>query len=741
MGAIKQRWFLAWALACAATARAEDEPNSTKQPTVEALGEILVTARRREEGVGRVPIAVTVLTNRQLHDEQITDINRLQFAVPSLGVWPVIGNSMTASVSLRGLFEPDPLPTVDATVGTYLDGVYIARITGANLEMVDLKRAEVLRGPQGTLFGRNTIGGAINLVPNPPVRRFEASVDAAAGNYASVDLTGVLNVPIHLLDGAMRLAVNHQQHRGYGRAVRLGQDLNDDNIDFVRAQLALAPSREWTIDLSADLTSDRSGGQLVTFVAGFEDAEEVPIAAGNPTDDLDNYRNLEGGDVQSNRAGRFDARVWGTSAVLTGRLPHATFKSISAYRRLDLDFSNADMDGTPYDLFAILERQQNEYQVSEELQAFDPNTDDGFDWTAGLVLFRESARFSTHNANLSPPNETEGLTRATAQSESVAAYVQVTREITPRARLTAGIRYNVDWRQLTSRNGFVLGGVEYCRLDDSILDAPGSCQATLPWRRFGYLPWTVGIDLRANTDAMYYAKISRGYRAGGYNMRGGTPVGLLTFGPENVLSYEAGAKVNLAGGQLHADLALYYSDYNDIQIGEVVPDPIQDVTFIRQNGGRARIQGVELELTALLGPLRLSGSLGVADGKYLELDPATGASLDDGIGLPKTTVSLSGDLPFDTSLGRLNIHADYDWRTDDGDHTFLARCRCRTEFALLNATIVLALASGNSEVGLWGHNITNRHYMAQWVDFDSFIDDMPGDPRTYGVSVTYRFGG
>ena len=310
--------FLALLMLAIASAGASAEESGadaiTRAP--ERLEVIVVTATRREENSQRVPIAITALANEVLNREQVTDLSRLQYVAPTLVIWPVIANSLTATISMRGMVEPDLLPTNDPAVGTYLDGVYIARMTGANLELVDMQRVEVLRGPQGTLFGRNTIGGAINLVPNRPTREFEGEVTVGAGNYDFADLDGFVNFPVDSLDGALRVAGKHEEHSGYGRAILLDRDLSDEDVDYLRAQLEFAPSDDWNLNLSADLTSVQSGSQLMTLVAAFDDANRIPELSGNPDDELSNYTGVTDGRVEANRAGNFEARIWGIAVTI-----------------------------------------------------------------------------------------------------------------------------------------------------------------------------------------------------------------------------------------------------------------------------------------------------------------------------------------------------------------------------------------------------------------------------------------
>ena len=339
---------------------------------------------------------------------------------------------------------------------------------------------------------------------------------------------------------------------------------------------------------------------------------------------------------------------------------------------------------------------------------------------------------------LAPLVTGQTLLRGTANNDSWAAYLQLTDAITPTVRLTAGARYNVDWRQLTSRNARVVAGQEICNLASELVDSAGLCQATLPERKFSYVPFTLGIDYTPASNWLLYAKVSRGQRAGGYNMRGGTPLDLLTFGPEQVISYEAGAKADLFAQRVRVDLALFYSDYSDIQLVQLASNPVQGLTIIKQNAGQAWIEGGELEVTALVGRMRLTGALGVAHGEYTQLEPGVqDLRVGQQFVRPTTTFSLGADLPIAFESGQLELHLDYSGHNDDLG--LEDRCACDNAYALLNATASFRFRRANLELGVWGRNLRDEHYMAQAVDFDFLVSGIPGDPRTYGVSLTYAF--
>jgi iron complex outermembrane receptor protein len=282
-----------------------------------------------------------------------------------------------------------------------------------------------------------------------------------------------------------------------------------------------------------------------------------------------------------------------------------------------------------------------------------------------------------------------------------------------------------------------------CTLATHLRDAPGACQATLPEREFNYVPWTVGVNFEPVADTLVYAKASRGHRAGGYNFRALTGTDADVFDPESVLTYEIGTRAELFDRRLRIGLAVFRSDFTDMQVRTEVelPGGLLSVP-LTQNAGEARIEGGELEITGLLGNLRLSGGLGITRGEYTELDPRIlDLTLDsEFLFTPETTVSLAADFPVRTSFGAIDLHADYGWRDDEAfayDSASLAR---QDAYGLLNAMIVARFERSNVELRLWGRNLKDERYIERAVDFGSLVTAEPGNPRTYGASLTYRFG-
>jgi iron complex outermembrane recepter protein len=708
------------------------------------LEEVIVTARRYEESLQEVPISVSVLSTLELERLQIHDLTQLQYVTPNLSVAPGQTTGASASIAIRGQYESDTTPTVDPAVGLYLDGVYFARMTGANLDLIDVERVEVLRGPQGTLFGRNTIGGAISIVPTHPTPEFAASLSAEIGNYDRQKYTGIVNAPLFAGQVETRLTAMHSEHGGYAHDPLLDVDLASEDTDFARLQFQFRPASNMLVHLAADYSNIKSGSQIRSLFSVAPGFDSIPGMMGNPGDRLSNYKDPFGDNVPANRAGAVHTTVWGTAGTVTVDLAQLTFKSITAWRALESRATDSDQDGTPYDLGVIFDRADEQHQFSQELQLFGNALDERLRWIGGLLYFDENAIFKQRAQVFVPATRTFNENRpwGDVSNQSLAAYAQASYSLTPRVSVTAGVRYNEDRRQLTSHNARRVGSAEVCRISPILLDQPGTCTATLPTRSFQYAPFTVGVEFRPDQSKLLYAKVSRGYRAGGYNIRGTDAVSIDSFEPEDVDSYEIGTKSDLLGDRLRVNLALFHTQFDNIQL-------VQRESLISQagaprfisNGGKAGIDGGELELVALLGSLRLTGGLGVTHAQFTELDPRVeGVTLDSKFMLtPGTTASIAADLPIAMGFGALHLHADYSWRDDvwfGYDRASPARQEAN---GLLNAMLTANFVQTGLQVSLWGRNITDQGYATRMWENDYYVGAAPGNPRTYGITVSMRF--
>lgn len=709
------------------------------------LEEIIVTAQRREERLQEVPISASALSTLELERRQIDDLVLLQYAVPNLSIAPSQVTGTSASIAMRGQYESDTTPTVDPAVGLYLDGVYFARMTGANLDLIDLERVEVLRGPQGTLFGRNTVGGAINLIPRHPEAEFSASLKTGFGNYRRQEFIGMVNAPLFGRRIDTRLTAEHSEHGGYAHDPLLNTELANDDTDFARLQLQFAPAVHTLANLAADYSKIESGSQTRTLYAAAPGSESIPAIFGSAGDSLMNYVDPYGNTVPANRAGTVATTVWGVASTLTIERVPLTVKSITAYRALEFRATDSDQDGTPYDLGVVFSRSDRQHQFSQELQLLGRARNGRLEWIAGLLYFGEDASFAQRFQVFVPATRSfsENIPWGDASNESLAAYTQLSLALTQYFKLTAGARYNEDSRQLTSHNARSVAGVETCRLSATLLDQAGVCVATRPARRFRYAPFTASLQFSPNPATMLYGKVSRGFRAGGYNIRGTNEIDMDTFDPERIDSFEIGSKAELFGDRLRIHLAMFHTQFEDIQLlqHETLPGQVLSPRFIR-NGGKAHIDGGELEAVALLKALRLTAAFGVTHAHFTKLDAAViGVTLDSTFMFtPGTTASIAADLPIRTGFGTLTLHNDYSWR-DDIAFTYDRASPARQDaYGLLNAVLTANFDRSGLQLSLWGRNLTNQHYVMRAWENDYYVSAAPGNPRTFGITLACQFG-
>lgn len=710
-------------------------------PEAGQLSEIIVTAQRREENLQDVPVAVSAIGGEMLAQNQIGDVSSLQRLAPSLTVAP-FGDATTPLLSIRGQVAQDIVASVDPAVGVYVDGVYLGRATGANLAFLDVERVEVLRGPQGTLFGRNTIGGAISITPNHPTDRFEGNITARYGNFDAYGLAGVVNLP--LAEGiAARVVASHSQRDGFARSSVTGAQLNSENLEYVRASLKADLAPDWDLLLSGDFSDSRNSGQWITLINTYPIANTLAGIVSGGTQTADQYLDPFTRRPAVSTSGPFTSRNWGASAILSGGFGPVNVKSITAYREVRRGLDNFDQDGTPFDLLQIVFNDSRQHQFSQELQVYGKAIDDRLDWIGGAYYFTETGRDTVANRFLFPLNPAIGITDARATNRNFALYGQLTFALTDRLAAFAGIRYARDTRRLDIFSRTATGSADNvigCAVTTASLP---DCLLALPTKTFEYAPFSLGLNYKPSDSSLLYAKWSRGFRSGGYNSRGSSADSLLPFDPEQVDSYEIGGKFEIAR-RIRINAAFYQSDFDKMQLLAGVGVSGAAVVAINQNAGRSRIRGMELEGEAAFGRLRLNGALAITDAKFRKLLPnVINLVLDSPIPFtPKTTFTLGADYSIPASFGEVMLHADYSWRSRTW---FLASpplepVHRQDAYGLLSASVTARVGEALS-LSVFGRNLTDKDYFTRTTGIPQagYDSAYPGDPRTYGVSVRYDF--
>jgi len=756
----------------------------------DTIQEITVTARRVSERLQSTPVAVTAVTSADIEKAQVTNIDQLQRLAPGLVIQPTTSQAGSASLSMRGQSSTDALLAVDQAIGVYLDGVYMARSSGALFNLVDTERVEVLRGPQGTLFGRNTTGGAINLIAKKPTGDFEGMVRLRYGNYDTREATGVLNVPLKGDELAVRAVYQHSQHDGYGRDAISGNDIGFDNTEMVRASLLFAPAgTPLRLLIQADYTDRRTGGEIVglkSFTPNASLTALIQLCSGPSADprcpvktpagdNLARYATdvIGTGDfytVSSYSPSQFgNAKSGGVSGTLEYELgKDLAVKSITAYRGVKTASLNP-FAGSPYlltgPLVAPVEGNFiSQRQFSQELQLTGKAFAERLDWILGGFFFRESGYDHSRSRTLYPLNTALNFLDADLVHKSYAAYGQATWHVTDAIRITGGLRYTEDHRKAVRFNRSerpVGSGAFVCTLAPATIDAGTSCQATNT-AKFDYLSYTAGVDWQIDSGAFLYAKTSRAYRSGGFNTRavlGGLAAG---FGPERVTDYEIGAKLDLLDRKVRFNVAAYMSDYTGIQRGIPILTPGSLVLASgTQNAAEGKIHGIETELTVL--PFRgfqLGVSTSYLHTKYTDFTILTSATTRTDVSktpfpfAPKFSYSINADYTVPVGEVELNLHADFSHRSATFTQTFpyigpglfgethpdVGKI---PGYGLLNGQAAVNFMENQLEIAVYGRNILQKKYYSRTLSLEDTAlgttSYLPGEPRTYGVRATYKF--
>lgn len=736
-----------------------------QQPQKRTLEEIVVTARKVEESMQSTPVAVSAMTGEDMKVAQIRDVKDVQRAVPNLSIStksPASG-AMTF-IAIRGQSGLAGTLTADPAIGVYMDGVYVARHGASLADLVDVRQVEVLRGPQGTLFGRNTTGGALNITSNAPSDELEGSVEVQLGNYDHREVTGVVNVPI--TDNlAGRIAYQHSEHEGYGDNEFLGKDnlLDSFDNDFVRGSLKYtAPSGNWDMTVVADHTKRESDGQLTVLTGVSPSSFATGYANARPPegDVLQDYlsENTDFWSTFANEEQPSSVETQGISATLNADFGWADFKSITAWRDMELGGIN-DTDGTPYRL--LFTRYLNEQrQVSQEFQLSGGEAE--LRWIAGAMWFEEKARDLTNSINFLRAGTSEN--HASAVNTSRGVFGQLYYDVTESITLTGGLRHTMDRREVVIKN---LTAIEppVCAVAVADRDDGVSCKQSRD-TDFDYWSYMLGADWQLSDDVFLYAKTSRAYMAGGWNNRQGS---IPAFEPERVRDVEVGAKVDWLDGILRTNIALFRAEQDGLQrtINTVTNNtPAQFIV----NAGSSTVQGAEFEINALPWEgMEVRMTVGLMDAEYDKFEDVrliggqfvtVDRSAEEPRQTPELTWSLGVTQRVPVNYGTWLFHADYSYM---GKHSFISDTaspgatpeqQARVDemnklgyvdsYGLVNAKVGLELNDMPLTFELWARNLADEEYFTRtFADLYTgpfgYAIGYTGDPRTFGVTARYEF--
>ena len=729
-----------------ATAAANDEGADTASET------ITVTARRTSENVQRVPSAISAFNERSLERIQATDTTGLQGAVPNLNIVQGRGSSNSTNIFIRGIGQPDALQTFDPAVGVYVDDVYLSRIRGNQLDLLDPERIEVLRGPQGTLYGKNTIGGALKFVTRKPGQEYRAGGSIAIGSYGQFDLRGAASGPISDTLAA-GFAVIRSKRDGYVEDSADGRDYNDKDSVGGRAALAFTPSSAIRIDLAADYSHDDASLNIGRPVNDLTTATGGPLPVSNAvgTGSYDWSGRTTVGFPNSTKLTH-----WGMSATLAVDLTEQlTFKSITAYRDLKTD-DFVDIDASQYELGDVFVG-VGQHQTSQEFQL--TYSSERFSGVAGLYYLDE--RVKSHQEAyaddfLGAAFFFSGFLRTVddrLKTKSYAAYANASYEFVPDVRLSAGLRYTKETK-------------DYFRTTSTFFSLLPGFNATYvfspPVGKWTDISPMASIDWQALANLMLYVRVSKGFKSGGFNGRANSASESTEYDPETAWSYEAGFKSRIAS-QLTLNGSVFTSTYKDFQarVSGTDVDPVTGLPEAKLsvlNAGKLRINGAELEAawTPLTG-LLIDTQIGYLDAEYKEFDDVRFTSFGGSRTFqtpafaPKWTLRLGAQYAFNLGgAGGITIGAQtrYKSRTALAVDNTLTNTDTEVDGLFQNgywvhdARIVYETADKHFAIGLYGNNLSDRAYKTDAQEFSSVGNIRTvyyGAPRTVTLRLTARY--
>ncbi len=693
---------------------------------VTKLEAVTVTTRRREETLQDVPVAVTAFSAAALEIMNVKNLGDLQGNVPNLTVYAARGSNTTISTFIRGVGQADPLWGVDPGVGIYFDDVYMARPQGALLEVFDVQRIEVLRGPQGTLYGKNTIGGAVRYVSKPLGTKTEGSVSYTAGDYGTSNFKAAVGSASDDGQFRFRVAGASMKRDGYGKDVTDGSGVSNQDTKAARLTAGYySNTAPLSVVFSADQANDDSNMRgFARFNVNKFDPTKTPkidsrydIASGMPN------KNYTHGNGQSLTA------TYGLSDTMS-------LKYIMAHRASDTS-TTIDFDGLTNKIADVRALYADDSRSHELQMNYDGDAGAG---VVGLYLFDGEAGGTVSSNFL---NFLFGTTGGTVYTQGKALYGDWSLRLNPQWGVGVGARYTEETKRAVvlnrsfSNESFTTLTAVSANFDKSI-----TTQNTAP---------KLSVDYKLSDATKLYGSVSRGFKSGGYNVRANTaavPASGKPFEDETLDAMELGSKWLLDGGKLEVNAAVFRNNYKNVQLSVFT-------SFIQANGtpgffgdftnaGKATVQGAELEFAWRPNTTwTLSGHVAALDAKYDEYIDA-GVNVADQkkfTNAPKLQAALNVEYLLKTaSFGQVRLRAGANFRSKVYPTTDLSEAIAQDDFTLYSAGAIWE-KDKNWSVALQVANLTDVAYRTDGYNIPSLdiLTGYYGAPRTVTLGVTYKF--
>jgi iron complex outermembrane receptor protein len=718
--------FRVTALAAAAGALLAQVPaqaqTATKTGDDGTVDQVVITAQKRKEKLQDVPIAVTVIGEEALEKSRVRTLMDLSQSVPNFEAAPLPG---TPAISVRGVGGGGRNIGFDTRVGVYLDGIYMGQAQALSQPLFDIEQIEVLRGPQGHLFGRNTVAGAVNITTRGPTKEFEGSVRAVLGNYGAREAYATVSGPMakQLLG---KFSVATESRDGYSTNLFNGQKLDDLKRLTTRGQLAFQATEKLSFNLYGDYSDTKQNIILGEPTTSFSDR---PLPDGP----------LPHRQVNFNTTPYIDAQLSGLSLTVDYALGGGnTLTAVSGYRLTKQDRTN-DTDYNPQDIFRI--RYKDEFkQLSQEVRIASPTTG-AVRYVGGVYFLDETAetlRTASTGADAALarlPLNLVGTNAGTVKTTNKALFGSLDVDLLSALTLNLGARYTSEKKDLLyNLNGAAAIGIA------TLVDYRDS-------RSENKLTPTVGLSFAASKDMTLYGKYSTGFKSGGWNadfVRATQVADGLNFDTETVKSFELGLKGALLGGRMQYELAAFRSKYDNYQTFFFVPLPNGTAILQLKNAAKVDSQGMEASTRVRVTPdLKLGVSLGVLRTTYRSFPNGGGLGVDlSGQKVPDTP-EMTASLTLDYSIaapglgGKFDLFADYSHRDSTFQGSNLAALSSRD---LANVRLSYTPDNLKWVASMWARNLTNQDYViATGRDFlgNNFVTR--GVPRMFGIEAKYYF--
>lgn len=769
MNIIKNKTFqlssLAIALNLSGAAYAEETQNPEAVKVNAGLEVIEVTAQKRSQNLQHVPIAIQSFNSETLKSKGISTVTDVADSIPNVELdytSAFSGSTQVLGAFIRGIGQADFAFNLEPGVGMYIDGVFYARAIGSVVDLLDLEHIEVLKGPQGTLFGRNTIGGALNIVTRRPSDEFQYTGEITLGRFDRQDIRGAVDIP--LTDNLYsQISFASKNRDGYHRRLNHPGALNTDkglfsstgeevfnnrqggeNNDVIRAKLYWDASSDVSVLFSADLTNaneqsapntligtfDVPGGTLAGAYNACISGVPAPFCAtdrgslpafgptnvdDNPSNDRTPYDDrFITDDIDTTYGGGANYSIldsWGASATVDWSLnDDLDLKSISAYRELDSYFGS-DVDGSPIAIndtsFAM-----SQQQWSQELQLTGLSFDTNLEWVAGIYYFHEEGTLDDHVVfgeglvQIYGPNEFD--------NDAYAAFFHTNYQITDALSATVGLRYTYedktfiggqrDLNDFAGQNGFPAQG--YSDPSDRTLYFP----TTTNNQTFSNVTSKLGLEYRVNNDVLTYVSYSEGFKSGGWTTRVTVPVTEApAFDEETAVTYEIGMKSQWLDDTFRFNTAIFSTDYDDLQITVQ-----RGLTPFIENAGKSKIEGIEADFVWVATEnLSFTGAVGYIDAQYTELSPD--AVIKKGFlfnNTPERSASLSAEyFSYLESGSTLKYFVDYSYSSEQANDAENTPELITDSLSTVNASLTFKAESDLWDVSFGVKNLTDERYI------------------------------